>query len=309
MKNLLRKLIPFLLLVPVFMLTGCYTQLGGVKGEDAQDEESYSQQDEYTDSAAPADQYAYDDYGNSRYPYGMSFYYPPYYDPWFYGSHPAYGFGYGYGYGYYDPIWWDYSPGPYYYGGGYGGYYPPYYGWAYGGGYNGYGHGTELRSSGTKRTIGNTRATGTSRSAESGYVPGSRGPSTLALPGSGSSRGSAVTPGSARTSTTRSGSPGSGVDRSGYGRTGSGSKGGSSSGTRSSTPQSRPSGGSSSRGSSSRGSGERSYTPPPPPPSNSGGSSGSGSSSGGSSRGSDSGNSSSGSSSSSGGSSRGGSRR
>lgn len=278
-----------LVLVPLFVLTGCYTQMGGVKDEATPDEESYYS-DEYVDSTGGGGQYTYnDDY--SRYPYGMTYYYPPYNDPWFFGGRPIHGFGYGYGY--YDPFGWDYYGTPYYYGGYYS---PAYYGWAYGGGY--YHYGGELKNVGTRRTIGNIRATGATRGMESGYVPAGRGTgSSLTLPPGAARR--APTPAAApRTSSTRPGSfSGSGVDRAGHGRTGSSTGSGS---TRSAAPQSRPSGGGS-RGSSSRGSGNSggsSYTPPPPPPpSNSGGSSGGGSDRGSSSSGSSSsGNSSSGSS-------------
>ena len=125
MTNLKRKAIPLVLLAPALILAGCYTEVGGVKSEgETPDEQSYNNE-EYLDSTVAGGQYPNEDYGNYRYPYGMSYYYPPYNDPWFYGPQPIYG-----GYGYYDPLWWDYSPG--YYGGWYGAYYPPVYGGYYG---------------------------------------------------------------------------------------------------------------------------------------------------------------------------------
>ncbi len=286
MKNLIRNAVPLLFLAPALILAGCYTQFGGVKGEDTPDEQSYNN-DEYVDSTGG--QYAYDDY--ARYPYGMRYYYPPYNDPWFYGARPIYG--YGYGYTPYDAMWWDYSP--YFYGGYYAPYHSPYYGYAYGGAY--YGHGTEPGNIGTRRTIGNIRAAGATRGMESGYMPVGRGSgSSMTLP-SGASRRPTTTVATPKTSTARPAGTGGAVSRGANGRSGSGSG----ASTRSSTPQSRPSSGGSRGGSTRGGSGHSSYTPPPsPPPSSSGGTTSGGSG--------DRGSSSSGGSSS-GGSRSGGSRR
>jgi len=294
MRNLHTILLAGFSLGSLFLLSGCYTQLGTTREADLEEYsavESDTTGDDYEQSYT--DNY-YD--GNDGMPgsrYGFDYYYPKFgfgfstYDPWYYRHSGWY---------YYDPfLCGTYYPSIY------AGWYPHWYphGVYY---YPGYGHKPfaygARRGRGTTRNIGSTRGNGVVRggsSDEGGHRTGSSG--AVELPtGYKSSSGSHPNPPAAstpRVSTGRKSSDGTrntargsstrrgGNTRSGNGRSKEGVRQGSPRTYTPPPPQSTPP--SEGRGVERGGSG-RSYSLPPssppaqsPPPSNGGSGSGSGS--------------------------------
>jgi hypothetical protein len=149
--------------IPIFLLAGCYTQMGTARGDSEEGyNNSYSQNAANDDTSADSTQPG--DYETTRREFYNDSYYPP----------PAYavGIGFGwnapwYGYGYpwyfYDsyPFYGGFYPYGFWYPHSYGGYYGNYY--HGGGGYAYYGRGYATRRFGMVRTAGGSR---------SGYVSG-----------------------------------------------------------------------------------------------------------------------------------------
>jgi hypothetical protein len=139
--------------IPLFLLSGCYTQMGTARGDA---DEGYDSQSAANDQT-PADSTQPGDYDSARREFYSNYYYPPDYPtysvgigfgwhtpwygygyPWyFYDSYPWYG-------GFYPYAFWSpgYAPGYYYHGGGH-----SYYG----------GRGYATRRFGMARTTGGSR--------------------------------------------------------------------------------------------------------------------------------------------------------
>jgi len=154
MKHALRyALFSLFAAAPLFLLSGCYTQMGMTRGEV---EEGYDSRSDVRDEM-PADSVTQADYDSTR----QAFYYENYY------PYPSYsaglGFGwswpwYGYAYPWYVYDWYPwyggYWPSAYWYPHYYGGYYG-----SYGRPYSYYGRGYGVRRFGMARTTGVTRGT------------------------------------------------------------------------------------------------------------------------------------------------------